>query len=102
MLATHAWRRDMRSNAARPSATHSTRALTTQDLLSRAQAGDHTALDSLFARFLPRLQRWAHRRVPGWARNGADTGDFVQETLLQTIRNLGSFEPRRDDALLRY
>lgn len=73
-----------------------------RELLRRARAGDRHALDSLFAGVLPQLKRWAHRRVPGWARNAADTGDLVQETVLQTIRNLESFEPQRDGALLRY
>jgi RNA polymerase sigma factor (sigma-70 family) len=31
-----------------------------------------------------------------------DTADVVQETVLHTIRNLGSFEPRREGALLGY
>jgi len=31
-----------------------------------------------------------------------DTADVVQETVLQTIRNLGSFEPQREGALLGY
>ena len=79
-----------------------TRGLNTRELLRRARAGEENALNSLFARFLPHLQRWAHRRVPGWARNGADSSDFVQDTVLQTIRNLSSFEPQRDGALLGY
>ena len=40
--------------------------------------------DRLFARYLPRLHRWAHGRVPTWARDGANTADFVQETVLHT------------------
>lgn len=31
-----------------------------------------------------------------------DTTDVVQDTVLQTIRNLGSFEPQREGALLGY
>jgi RNA polymerase sigma factor (sigma-70 family) len=85
-----------------PPGPQSTRGLNTRELLRRARAGEENALNTLFARFLPHLQRWAHRRVPGWARNGADSSDFVQDTVLQTIRNLSSFEPRRDGALLGY
>jgi RNA polymerase sigma factor (sigma-70 family) len=51
---------------------------------------------------MPQLQRWAHRRVPAWARNAVDTGDIVQDALLQTFRNLDSFEPQREGALLGY
>jgi RNA polymerase sigma-70 factor (ECF subfamily) len=71
-------------------------------LLRRAREGEGQALEQLFARYLPQLRRWAHGRVPGWARRGVDTGDLVQETLLHTIRNLTSFEPRREGALLCY
>jgi RNA polymerase sigma factor (sigma-70 family) len=72
------------------------------ELLRRARAGDSRALDRLFQRYLPSLHRWAHGRIPGWARNSVDTADVVQETVLQTIRNLGSFEPQREGALLGY
>jgi RNA polymerase sigma-70 factor (ECF subfamily) len=72
------------------------------ELLRRARAGDSQALDRLFRRYLPSLHRWAHGRIPGWARNSVDTTDVVQETVLQTIRNLGSFEPQREGALLGY
>jgi RNA polymerase sigma-70 factor (ECF subfamily) len=73
-----------------------------RELLRRAREGDAHALDRLFARYIPQLHRWAHRRVPTWARNAADTGDLVQETVMHTFRNLGSFEPQREGALLGY
>ena len=72
------------------------------ELLRRARAGDDSALNRLFQRYLPSLHRWAHGRIPRWARNSVDTADVVQETVLQTIRNLGSFEPQREGALLGY
>lgn len=72
------------------------------ELLRRARAGESQALGRLFTRYLPQLHRWARRRVPAWARNAVDTGDLVQETVLHTIRNLESFEPQRDGALLGY
>ncbi len=73
-----------------------------EELLRRARSGDDRALDQLFVRYLPRLHRWAHRRVPMWARSAADTADFVQETVLHTLRNLGTFQPQREGALLGY
>jgi len=73
-----------------------------QELLRRARAGDRRALDRLFQRYLPPLHRWAHGRIPRWARNAVDTADVVQDTVLQTLRNLGSFEPQREGALLGY
>src|SRR5438067_983696 len=76
--------------------------VSSRQLLRRAKAGDSGALNRLFALYLPQLQRWAHRRVPNWARNGVDTSDLVQETILHTIHNLDSFEPQREGALLGY
>lgn len=73
-----------------------------EELLHRARAGDDSALDQLFARYVPRLHRWAHRRVPTWARNAAETADYVQDTVLHTLRNLGGFQPQREGALLGY
>ena len=71
-------------------------------LWERARKGDSGALNRLFARYLPRLHRWAHGRVPTWARAGADTADFVQETVLHTLRRLDAFEPQREGALMAY
>src|SRR5688500_19892281 len=59
----------------------------TLNLLQRARAGDADALDALIGRFLPRLQRWATGRLPGWARDLADTHDLVQEDRKSTRLN---------------
>ena len=71
-------------------------------LLERAQAGDRTALETLIARYQPRLERWASGRLPRWARDIADTQDLVQETLFQTFKRIEAFEPRGDGALQAY
>ncbi len=71
-------------------------------LLRRAQAGDQTAVESLFGRHAPNLRRWARGRLPRWARHLADTGDVVQEALLSVFRRLDDFEPRRQQALQAY
>jgi len=68
------------------------------ELLARARSGDADALNDLCARYLPRLQKWAHGRLPAWARGALDTHDLVQDTLAQVIQRLGSFEPRHDGA----
>jgi RNA polymerase sigma-70 factor, ECF subfamily len=60
-------------------------------LLARAKAGDVAALEALLARYRPRLARWAHRRLPAWARDLTDTDDLVQDTLVKTVRNLDRF-----------
>jgi RNA polymerase sigma-70 factor (ECF subfamily) len=71
-------------------------------LIQRAKAGDRVALDRLFARYAEPLQRWTSGRLPKWARDIADTDDLVQETLLQTFKRIGEFEPRGPGALQAY
>ena len=71
-------------------------------LIQRFRDGDKDALEQLFARHLPRLQRWAKGRLPRWARDLADTQDLVQETLLQTFNRIDVFEPAREGALQAY
>jgi RNA polymerase sigma-70 factor (ECF subfamily) len=75
---------------------------TTFHLLARAREGDRAALDTLFARYLPRLQRWARGRLPRWARDLADTDDVVQDALLRSFRQMDHFEPRSEGALQAY
>jgi RNA polymerase sigma-70 factor (ECF subfamily) len=74
----------------------------TFELIDRARKGDQAALDRLFARHLPPLQRWASGRLPKWARDLADTDDLVQDTLLRTFKRIEDFEPRRVGALQAY
>ena len=74
----------------------------TFSLIERARTGDTQALERLFARLRKPLQRWASGRLPTWARDISDTEDLVQETLLNTFRRIGDFEPRRVGALQAY
>lgn len=74
----------------------------TLQLLQRARAGDRTALETLIARYLPRLKRWASGRMPIWARDVADTDDIVQDAVLRTFARINDFEPRREGALQAY
>src|SRR5690242_20397228 len=74
----------------------------TLTLLHRAKAGDGEALNDLFARYLPVLQRWARGRLPQWARDLTETHDLVQEVLLGTFKHLGGFEHRGEGAFHAY
>lgn len=74
----------------------------TVQLLERFRQGDSDALDVLLTRHLPRLRRWAAGRLPKTARDGVDTQDLVQETVVRTLRVIGAFECRRDGALQAY
>lgn len=75
---------------------------TTVALLRRFRDGQTAALDRLIERYLPPFRSWASHRLPHWARDGLDTDDLVQETLLHAVRKLGDFEPRHEGALLDY
>jgi len=94
--------RPVMSAASDPPVGTRTAAETTTRLLSRAQAGDADALNDLFRRHVPWLSRWARGRLPAWARDAADTHDLVQETALQTFKNVRAFESRGKGALRAY
>jgi RNA polymerase sigma-70 factor (ECF subfamily) len=74
----------------------------TLDLLQRASAGDEQAIDQLFARYAPTLNRWASGRLPKGLRDIADTQDIVQDAMLQTFRNLRGFEYRGEGGFHAY
>jgi RNA polymerase sigma-70 factor (ECF subfamily) len=61
-------------------------------LVELAKTGEEWATEELVRRYRERLLRWAHGRLPGWARGAIDTQDLVQDTLLKAIRNLPRFE----------
>jgi RNA polymerase sigma factor (sigma-70 family) len=71
-------------------------------LLERMRQGDRAALDLLLHRYVPLLRRWARGRLPGWARDMADTEDLVQDTVIRTIPKLDAFEYRHEGALQAY
>lgn len=71
-------------------------------LFERAKDGHASALNRLFQRNLGPVMRWAHGRLPRWARTAADTADLVQDAVLQTLRRLHGFEVRGPKALQAY
>jgi RNA polymerase sigma factor (sigma-70 family) len=71
-------------------------------LLARARGGDADALNDLCTKYLPRLRRWAHGRLPAWARGALDTHDLVQDTLTQVLQRLQTFDPRHPGAFPAY
>ncbi|MGH9374402.1 MAG: RNA polymerase sigma factor [Vicinamibacterales bacterium] len=56
----------------------------------------------LIGRYLVPLRRWAHGRLPSWARTMSDTQDVVQDAILRVLRHLVTFEPERSGALHAY
>jgi RNA polymerase sigma-70 factor (ECF subfamily) len=71
-------------------------------LLAGARRGESGALDQLIAGYLPALRRWAHGRLPRWARTISDTADLVQDALVRTLGRVHGFEPRGRRALAAY
>src|SRR6185436_19368854 len=57
----------------------------TADLLEGIRGGDASATARLVKRYLPILRRWAHGRLPGKARDLADTDDLVQVALMRGL-----------------
>jgi len=78
------------------------RADETWALLGRAKAGEQDAVERLFARYVPRLRRWARGRLPVWARDLTDTHDLVQDTLLQTFKKIDTIEYRGEGSFHAY
>lgn len=71
-------------------------------LVERACQGDEQALNDLCARYLPRLERWAHGRLPPWARGPLDTTDLVQDALVRVAQRIRTFEPHHKGAFQAY
>lgn len=72
------------------------------ELVLRARGGDATAVAALYARYLPRLRRWARGRLPRRARDFIDTDDLVQDTVVKSLGRLEAFEPQGDAAFMAY
>lgn len=71
-------------------------------LVLRAREGDKMAIETLFARYSPRLRRWAHGRLPPHARGIGGTADLVQDTMLKVFKHMDRFEPRHAGAFLGF
>lgn len=74
----------------------------TASLLARVREGDQGAREQLCAQYLPILTRWAHGRLPGYARDLAETSDLVQVTLVKALAQVEAFQPQREGAFLAY
>jgi len=74
----------------------------TTTLLALVRDGNPEARERLVRRYRPALLRWAHGRLPGNARDLAETQDLVQVTLLKALDHVSGFVPRREGAFLAY
>lgn len=76
--------------------------LPTLELVRGAQEGRASAIDQLYARYLPRLRWWARGRLPAFARDGLDTEDLVQEAMMRTLQQLSGLDPQRAGCFQAY
>jgi RNA polymerase sigma-70 factor (ECF subfamily) len=67
-------------------------------LLLRAKGGDSQAREELFSRYLPRVRRWAHGRLPLHSRSLLNTDDLAQEVLCRAVMSLEKFTPQHEGA----
>jgi RNA polymerase sigma-70 factor (ECF subfamily) len=74
----------------------------TIELVMAARRGSRLALEALLERCLPSLKRWAHGRLPVYARGNCDTSDLVQDATMHVLRRLDKFEPRHVGAMQAY
>ncbi|MBK9129684.1 MAG: sigma-70 family RNA polymerase sigma factor [Phycisphaerales bacterium] len=61
-------------------------------LLCRWHGGDHGALHVLVERYLPRVRQYVHRRLGDSLRRRADSGDVVQDAMLEFLRYSPRFQ----------
>jgi RNA polymerase sigma factor (sigma-70 family) len=74
----------------------------TEALRRLVREGDRSALWRLVELNLAPLRRWAHRRLPLWARTIADTSDLVQDAIVRTVTRLGAIDVGERGALQAY
>lgn len=76
--------------------------LPTIDLVQRTQAGDPAAREALFARYRERVLAIARVRLSARLRATVESGDILQEALLEAVRGIDRFEMRDESSLIRW
>src|SRR5687767_7717156 len=72
-----------------------------EELLRRFQSGEEAALDALWSRYLPRLKRWAHGRLPA-SRLDASTDDLIQDAFVRSLSHLRTLKPNNRNSLFAF
>jgi RNA polymerase sigma-70 factor, ECF subfamily len=73
-----------------------------EELLRRYQTGDDLALERLWARYLPRLKKWAHGRLPDSCRQNTSTDDLIQDAFVRSLARLRTLKPNRRESVFAY
>jgi RNA polymerase sigma-70 factor (ECF subfamily) len=74
----------------------------TVELVRRAQHGDAAAREALFARYGGRVLAIVRARLGVRLRGNLESGDILQEALLEALRGLERFEMREESSLIRW
>lgn len=74
----------------------------TATLLNRVRSGDTDAQEKLCSAYIPILTKWAHGRLPSYARDIAETDDMVQISILNALDKMDTFKPFREGSFLAY
>lgn len=59
-------------------------------------------IEQLFASLLPFLERWARGRLPAFARRRMDSGDLVQDAVVNALRRAGQLDQLNPECLRLY
>ena len=71
-------------------------------LVHAAQGGDRVALDRLLARYQERVRRIVRLRLGPALRSQLESGDILQQVLLDAFRSLDRYEPRDEAGFLAW
>lgn len=74
----------------------------TVELVRLAQRGSERALGELVERYLPRVRTVVRARLGHGLRRELESGDVVQETLIEVLVNLDRFEQRDEGSFVRW
>jgi RNA polymerase sigma factor (sigma-70 family) len=73
-----------------------------EELVLRFQRGDDRSFDRLWARYLPRLKRWAHGRLPAPNRDQTSTDDLIQDAFVRSLARLRKLAPKGPNTVYAY
>ncbi|MEZ5979947.1 MAG: sigma-70 family RNA polymerase sigma factor [Planctomycetota bacterium] len=74
----------------------------TLELVQRAQKGDESALSDLLARYQERVRALVRRRMGRGLRAELESGDMVQEAMVEVLEGFSRFEMRDETAFVRW
>ena len=74
----------------------------TLELVQAAQGGDRASLERLLARYQERVRRIVRLRLGQGLRRQLESGDILQQVLLDAFRSLDRYEPRDEAGFLAW